>query len=346
MTTNADSEAEAPERFEPTSMQGQMIEAEHLVRYSWARQFAARARVLDAGCGVGYGSALLADAGAREVVAVDKDKSIAADVESSMPPNVAVEVGDVTQLEHPADSFDLVVCFEVIEHVPEPDAVLDELHRVLRPGGLLVVSTPNRDVYTPGNPYHLRELTPPELEAKLAHRFRQVRLRRQHTWIASGVLDDTQFATADNGALDPLELRKAVGDQPGRETYTIGLASDGELPPDRGSVSLTADVDLRRWSELWHEQRRAIEHLSGPQAEINELRQQLIESEFALRRMATLEARIAELAGLLEWHQKLINSYSWRLMQPVRRVTGLARTGKQRIVARAREEVVAARTRK
>ena len=78
----------------------------------------------------------------------------------------------------------------MIEHVAEPERVLDELRRVLRPSGLLVISTPNRDVFTPGNPHHLHELTPDELREALGSRFGSVALRRQHTWMASGVLDD------------------------------------------------------------------------------------------------------------------------------------------------------------
>ena len=57
-------------------------------------------------------------------------------------------------------SFDLVVCFEVIEHLEEPDAALRELERVVAADGVVLVSSPNRDVYEPGNPHHLHEYTP------------------------------------------------------------------------------------------------------------------------------------------------------------------------------------------
>jgi SAM-dependent methyltransferase len=337
---------EVPERFEPGWMQGQMVEAEHLVRYSWASQFAAGTRVLDAGCGMAYGSTLLANAGAREVVGVDKDKSIIAELAPSLPSNVSLEVGDVTSLSFEADSFDLVVCFEVIEHVPNPGAVLDELKRVLRPGGLLVVSTPNRDVYMPGNPYHLRELTPNELESLLSERFTHARVWRQHTWVASGIFDDDQFTTADNGLIEPVELRKLAHDTLAQETYTIGLAGDGELPLGRGTVALTSDVDLRHWSALWHEQLAAIEELSESRGELYELRRQLLASESELSRMAELEASAEELRTVARLYAEVTNSLSWRITKPLRRATALIRTGREKGLAEVRAEIDAARARK
>jgi SAM-dependent methyltransferase len=343
--TASESAEEAPERFDPYSMHGQMIEAEHLARYSWACQFASGARVLDAGCGMAYGARMLAEAGASQVVGVDLDAAVVAGVSAGTPENVSIESGDVTQLSYEKDSFDLVVCFEVIEHVPEPDRVLDELHRVVRPDGLLVVSTPNRNVYTPGNPHHLRELTPDELGTALQKRFGAVALCRQHTWIGSGVLDDEQFAAADNTVVDGVQLRKVVADQPGEETYTIGLASDGGLPDRRSLMSLTSDVELRRWSEMWHEQKLMIERLHDPRRELHEMRRQLVESEFQLREMAALEARVQELNELLKWYEAMINSLSWRIAEPVRRANGLVKSGRQRLLDRLRREIKAARSR-
>jgi SAM-dependent methyltransferase len=345
--TEAQNTDNAPERFEPASMHGEMIEAEHLVRYAWACQFVAGMRVLDAGSGMAYGSATLADAGAAEVVGVDNDESVVASVREGMPATVRLEVGDVTALPYDDASFDVAVCFEVIEHVPEPERVLDELRRVLRPGGLLVVSTPNRDVYTPGNPFHLRELTPHELQAALSERFRSAQLFRQHTWIASGILDDEGFAAAGERVLEGVELRKIVPDEPGRETYTIGLASDSYLPAARGSVSLTQDAELRRWSEMWHEQRQAIEErddraaerearLAALRGELNELRAQLVEGEFRLSRLAELEARVAALDEVLpeldrltrmeRAYETVIESSSWKVTRPMRQVASMLRS--------------------
>lgn len=82
-------------------------------------------------------------------------------------PNLSFEVGDVCQLQFPEESFDLYTSFETIEHVAEPLALLHEAKRVLRPDGILLLSTPNRELTNPGktlgdrpfNRFHLREWT-------------------------------------------------------------------------------------------------------------------------------------------------------------------------------------------
>ena len=114
-------------------MDGSLVAAEHLSRYWWAAQFARGRRVLDAGCGIGYGSNMLAEAGASEVMGVDIAEPAVEAAKHGAGSGVAFRTGDVAALDFVPDSFDLVVCFEVIEHVEDADAVLDELARVLAP---------------------------------------------------------------------------------------------------------------------------------------------------------------------------------------------------------------------
>src|SRR5436190_6144262 len=188
-----------PERFDPVEMRGDLVEAEHRTRYAWAAQVVSGKRVLDAGCGVGYGSSMLAEAGSAEVVGVDVAEAVLEVARMRMPANVELRTGDVRKLAFDDASFDVVVCFEVIEHIDRRDAMLGELRRVLAPGGVLLVSSPNRDVYVPGNPHHVFEYTPDELRDALAERFENVALWRQHDWIASAMLGDDALA-ADDGA--------------------------------------------------------------------------------------------------------------------------------------------------
>jgi SAM-dependent methyltransferase len=350
-TADAKSDVPTGERFDPPLMSGRLIEAEHFARYAWAAQFASGKRVLDAACGMGYGTAMLAAGSANEVVGVDLDEAVIARVSADPPKGASFRVADLRRLPFGEDEFDLVVCFEAIEHVPEPEVVLDQLARVLRPDGLLIVSTPNRDVYTPGNPFHLRELTPNELEAELEKRFASVVLRRQHTWISSAIFDDEAFSLGGHNVIDGVDVHKEAAGKPGEETYTIGMASDGDVPVGRALLSLTFDIDVRDWSSrldaadlvlsaapLADDRHRDAE-LQLLRSELTELRRQLVKSESEMARFADLEARLTlanealeeydslkgRIADLQARHELVINSSSWRLTHWFRRLGALIR---------------------
>jgi SAM-dependent methyltransferase len=364
--------SEVPERFDPSTMHGEIIEAEHLARYRWAAPLAEGRRVLDAGCGVAYGTAMLASAGAVEVIGVDQDGDVLDSARAQMPPNVRLERGDVAALPYEDGRFDLVVCFEVIEHVDDPGRALDELRRVLAPDGLMALSSPNRDVYPPGNPHHVHEYTPGELEEELSARFPFVKLLRQHSWITSGVLDDEQFSLGGDGDLGAgVSVRKLDADAPGAELYTIALAGREAIPGVAATFELATAVELRRWDALWREQAEMLERqtkvleeqadlLSAHEQvfaehgadrarsrhEIDELRAQLARTEAELARMPALDAQLGELLQLndellqlnhgLQLRQQnldevserytvVVESTSWKLTRPLRRVAALAR---------------------
>ena len=122
--------------------------------------------VLEAGFGEGYGADLLAGV-ARRVTGVDYDDSAVAHVRARYP-RVEVVQGNLADLPLPDASVDVVVNFQVIEHLWDQSQFVAECRRVLRPGGLLLMSTPNRITFTPGsdtpvNPFHTRELNAAEL---------------------------------------------------------------------------------------------------------------------------------------------------------------------------------------
>jgi SAM-dependent methyltransferase len=155
---------------------------EHLARYAFAARLARGKRVLDAGCGAGYGSAELAGA-ADSVVGVDvAPEAIAFATAHYQLPNLRFEQGSCTALPNPGGCFDLVVAFEVIEHLTDWRAFLAETRRVLAPNGQLVVSTPNRLYYTESrgprgaNPFHVHEFDFAEFCAELLAVFPHVSL--------------------------------------------------------------------------------------------------------------------------------------------------------------------------
>ena len=280
-----DVSVEPVERFDPESMYGELIEAEHLARYAWAGGLVQGKRVLDAGCGSGYGSDLLVRAGAAEVVGVDLDAEVVGAARNDYPA-VTFATADIRELPAELGDFDVVVCFEVLEHLDDPETALGQLGTVLREGALLVVSSPNRDVYPPGNPFHKHEFRPDELADALGARFAHVQLVRQHDWLASGVFGDEDFASLDAVSTP---VAKAAAGEPGSELYTLALAGDSPLPPVLPFVMLTQTADLKWWQELLQTLRDELETMSRY---AEELQMRLREREDELRTAyADLEKR-------------------------------------------------------
>jgi SAM-dependent methyltransferase len=141
----------------------------HEVAYAALVPFCTSAVVLEAGCGEGYGSDLLAGT-ARIVLGVDYDADAVRHVGRTYP-RVKVLRGNLAQLPLGTGSVDVVACLQVIEHLWDQPAFLAEVHRVLRPAGSLLLTTPNRLTFSPGNgpvnPFHTRELSPDELSELL-----------------------------------------------------------------------------------------------------------------------------------------------------------------------------------
>jgi ubiquinone/menaquinone biosynthesis C-methylase UbiE len=158
-----------------------LIENEHLARYRFVSQFVAGKRVADIACGTGYGTQMLAKAGARSVHGMDiSEEAVKFCVERYKTPGVTYSAADAQNLAAIPDSeFDFVVSFETIEHLPDVEAYLDEMKRILQPGGVFLVSTPDRRVASvmyrlighPANKYHVREYTERELLNLLSARF-------------------------------------------------------------------------------------------------------------------------------------------------------------------------------
>jgi SAM-dependent methyltransferase len=161
-----DNTSKAPERLVPGTVAWDLYQVEHKQRYEFASTYCMGKRVLDVACGTGYGSAILAQTGAAQVVGVDISIEAIAGKQQT---RLALANGDACNLPFDNNTFDIVVSFETIEHLASPELLLAEISRVLKPGGLCLCSSPNRD-FLPfsgrkeTNPYHISEMSYEEFD--------------------------------------------------------------------------------------------------------------------------------------------------------------------------------------
>jgi SAM-dependent methyltransferase len=221
----------------------------HEAAYLWLLEHCRDAVVLEAGCGEGYGADLVARA-ARQVLALDYDRLTAAHVAARYPA-VATVRGNLAALPLPAGGVDVVLNLQVIEHLWDQPGFLAECARVLRPGGLLVVSTPNRITFSPGrgtplNPFHTRELSAAELAELLVGAGFTVRaMLGLHHGAALRALD-----AAHGGSLIDAQVAVALGggEWPGplRADVAAVRAADFDIHGDRVDDSLDLIAVARR----------------------------------------------------------------------------------------------------
>lgn len=163
------------ERLDDASALYRADRARHLAAYRFAATFSARDRVVDLGCGTGYGAAALATAG-QCVVALDRVRPAA----RARASGARFVCGELERLPFAGGRADRVTSFQVLEHFDDPTGHLVEIARILRPGGVALLSTPNRLESDGENPYHLREYTAQELADVLLRHFEQVEVRGVH----------------------------------------------------------------------------------------------------------------------------------------------------------------------
>lgn len=174
------------ERVIPDDRNHRHLYYEHLARYAVSQAFVKGKRVLDVGCGTGYGSAYLVTCGAASVVGIDLSMESVEYARANFQfANLSFGVSDATKLPFEGEQFDVCVSFEVIEHIADDVAFLEQIRRVLNSSGLLFISTPNKqksspDTDIPPNPFHVREYTYDALYRRLSAIFPYVQILGQH----------------------------------------------------------------------------------------------------------------------------------------------------------------------
>ena len=254
------------------------MQIEHYHRYLFARSLVLGLDVLDVASGEGYGSALLAQV-ARQVIGVDHSgATVRGAADNFVRPNLHFLQGDARALPLADACADCVISFETIEHFDRQDDFLREVRRVLRPGGSFIVSTPDRDIYSPAgapaNPFHVRELNRSEFTSLLHSTFRHVQVMQQRALIGSALL-------ADTGSPTPSLVFDRRGDTHfeaciglPRAPYLIAVASDRELPPLPPSLYIhRGDLDTETFQRL-----AIADQLQQVQADLAQARQQTEQS--------------------------------------------------------------------
>lgn len=146
-----------------------------LFAYKAAAGFIQGGKLLEVGCGIGRGIPYLLPK-AMEYWAIDKNQQLLGALQAQYPEATFIS-GQVPPLKQvPDNTFDYVVSFQVIEHIPDDKLFVQELQRVLKPGGLLLLTTPNRLRSLTRNPWHVREYTAPELSSLLQPFFSQIEM--------------------------------------------------------------------------------------------------------------------------------------------------------------------------
>jgi ubiquinone/menaquinone biosynthesis C-methylase UbiE len=263
--------------------------SEHVARYAFARRYAQGKRVLDAGCGTGYGSAELAQS-AAEVTGVDISPDAIEYACANYPiPGLRFLKSSCIAMPLPPQSVDLVVAFEVIEHITDYRAFINECARVLTQEGLLVISSPNKRYYaetraaTGPNPFHEHEFEAGEFVRELEQVFANVRLLLQNRV--------ESFAFHPAVSFWPAEARIDGGGGSAEDAhFFIGICSAGPLPEPKSFVYVPKAANILRERELH------VEALEQQLAEVKADREALLQ----LHRQQTLE-----LEQRNEWAQSL-----------------------------------------
>lgn len=225
----------------------------HASRYLFARPFAEQRRILDVACGTGYGLALLAECG-RAVVGADADFDALRKARRSGAAGAAHVVrSDACRLPFPDAVWDVVTSFETIEHLRDRPAFVREIRRVLVPGGVCVISTPNANYTrpvdgTPRNPFHIHEYDPDEFSSELGRQFAEVELLGQtlsERFAVSPFWDDQQRLPRTLGPQARLMAWRVLNRMPAsvRDRLSQALWGHALIPTEHDYEFSTARVD-------------------------------------------------------------------------------------------------------
>ena len=320
---------------------------EHLQRYYFASRFCASKRVLDVGSGEGYGSNMLATV-AESVIAIDlAPEAIQWAARKYVRTNLNFVCGSATAIPIGRNSsFDVAVCFELLEHIEEQEELLAEIKRLLKPNGILILSTPNRSTYSdePGykNPFHKKELYFPEFCKLVGERFRDTVFLGQQVYTGASMwpLRDGNAEAGFEECLLRYESQEFTFATPAERAamYFIAVGSDSPLSHEVRKLCSShfmlwdlTDTIFKRAEQGHHEAVQYQQHLQAElekghhayqrkEAEILQLRGELDESlDRIQRQQQEITLRGTETEKLRADVENLIpDAHRWRRLRQIR----------------------------
>jgi 2-polyprenyl-3-methyl-5-hydroxy-6-metoxy-1,4-benzoquinol methylase len=248
---------ETVERVVPDTRSWVLYGYEHLQRYTFIQEFIRNKIILDAACGSGYGSFLLATEGnAKFVVGMDISEEAISYCKRYNNSNLSYRLGDCMQLTNLKEKFEVVISFETVEHLSNPREFFNQVNQILLPGGMFICSTPNKLRLSGAgniNPFHPSELSYEEFKNTFKLNFSIVKeFHQSETLHYSRYLELKHLLAKVSGRASAYlinrienKMRKAVGKEFVYENY---------IRPDLDALN-EGDIEIKELKESpqeWH----------------------------------------------------------------------------------------------
>lgn len=234
------------ERMIPELNEGYAFYYEHISRYLFTSQFTNGKRVLDMGCGVGYGVDIIATNGnPLSILGFDIDNETIEYAKAYYQKSTKIKFikDDVLNFSNiPKQTFDIVTCFEVIEHISEQEKVLNNIVNSLNESGILFISTPNKYTYPDGNQFHKLELYPEEFTIFLNSKFKYVTVLHQTFEFVEKI--------SNNQSREHKSVLASIDEvDPKHSQYLLAICSNSPIPKFEEFLYTTSSVDRFKMKE-------------------------------------------------------------------------------------------------
>jgi 2-polyprenyl-3-methyl-5-hydroxy-6-metoxy-1,4-benzoquinol methylase len=294
------------ERMIPEHHKGQNIYGAHIGRYQAGLNLVKDKIVLDIACGSGYGTKLMSEQ-AKKVYGVDIDAdTIAYAKENYGAKNVDYKLGNGIAIPLDNASVDVVVSYETIEHIEDYKAFMKEVKRVLRPGGILLLSTPNDTEYAEGNHFHLYEFNYTELKELVGKYFKFRKDYFQTLWMYSSIVPARMQSSEWSR---PILTTNTVPLKPEQCIYFFMICSDTDITDEIKPAGIIGEHFRQRDHQDKEKKRQ-------------EMRQKIDELSLQIRQITNKTQKVEEEL------RKVYASKSWKLTGILRKIHKLPKSKK------------------